>query len=224
MLQILNPFRAGQEFQKLKSEKKWMLALVIVFVPGLLSIAGHGLVQQEKLEFSRQLAKEWGIFTRGEIEERQDSLTLYVVIGIVFSILFIPVDWVMASVLFHGFAKILGGEEVHISSTIHVIAYTYLPWVFLGLWGLYRGATCQPISPAHIEEGIVLFHLEYVVTRIFGVWVFILRAIAVRELYNLSNRRAVIVVLVSNVAYSIISWGLNVIISLIFPPKSFWVP
>jgi len=123
MIQILNPFRAGQEFQKLKSEKKWILALVIVFVPGLLSLVGDSLIQQKVVNFSVQQMEEMGLTETLDASEIFQGLLWASMIF--YGIIFILAAWILKSVVFHWFSKMLGGEKVEISSTIHLIAYTY---------------------------------------------------------------------------------------------------
>lgn len=197
MIQILNPFRAGQEFQKLKFEKKWMLALVIVFAQGLLTVAGSGLTQREVVNFTMQQMEEMGLTETTEALESFQGLLL---VSLIFhGIIFILAAWILKSVVFHWFSRILGGEKVEVSSTIHLIAFTYLPFIFKGLLDVYRGLTYHILSyeeftsPVEFTEALLNLLREY---SIFFPWVFILMVIAVRELYNLNNTRAFFVVLI----------------------------
>lgn len=49
MIQVLNPITARDVFQTLKSERKWVTALVIVFTAGLLIAVGKGLILEKEL-------------------------------------------------------------------------------------------------------------------------------------------------------------------------------
>lgn len=205
MIQILNPFRARQEFQKLKSEKKWILALVIVFVPGLLSLVGDSLIQQKVVNFTVQQMEEMGLTeTFGALEIFQGLLWAS---RIFYGITFIVAAWILKSVVFHWFSRVLGGEKVEVSSTIHLIAFTYLPFVFKGLLDVYRGFTYQIlsyeefISPVTFTEALVDVFRQY---SIFFPWVFILMVIAVKELYNLNNRKAFFVVFIPYAGYFLV--------------------
>ncbi len=206
MLQILNPFRAGQEFQKLKSEKKWMLALVIVFIPGLLSLVGDVLTQQKVVDFTTLQMEEMGLAET--LFEASETLRGLLFVSMIFySIIFILVAWILKSVAFHLFSKILGGEKAEISSIAHLIAFTYLPFVFKGFLDVYRGLTYQILSyeeftsPVEFTEAFLSLLREY---SIFFPWVFILMVIAVREQYSLNNIRAFFVVLIPYTGYFLV--------------------
>ena len=206
MIQILNPFRAGQEFQKLKSEKKWMLALAIIFIPGLLSLVGDILTQQKVVDFTIRQMKEMGLAET--IPEATETLQgLLFVSRIFYGIIFILAAWILKSVVFHWFSKILGGEKAEISSITHLIAFTYLPFIFKGFLDVYRGLTYQIpsyeefISPVEFTEAFLSLLREY---NIFFPWAFILMVIAVREQYSLNNIRAFFVVLIPYTGYFLV--------------------
>ncbi|MFQ5820081.1 MAG: YIP1 family protein [Candidatus Heimdallarchaeota archaeon] len=188
MLQILDPFKAGQEFRKLKSEEKWVLALAIVLIAGWLIAAGDGIILYKSRDLRNQyLEEELGVLTKENLETQ-----------IIFLVMFVPVSWVLKSVVFHVLSRILGGEEVKLSSTIHIIAYTHLPCIFKGLLDLFLGLMYQP--PSYEEfvyqlqnpNFLLIFVKEY---NIF-FWAFTLMVIAVREQYNLSSKRAFFVVFI----------------------------
>ncbi|MFX0208887.1 MAG: YIP1 family protein [Candidatus Hodarchaeota archaeon] len=188
MLQILNPFKAGQEFRKLKSEEKWVLALTIVLIAGWLITAGDGLILYKSRDLRNQyLEEEMGVLNKENLETQ-----------IIFLVMFVPVSWVLKSVVFHVLSRILGGEEVKLSSTIHLIAFTHLPCIFKGLLDLFLGLMYQP--PSYEEfvyqlqnpNFLLIFAKEY---NIF-FWAFTLMVIAVREQYNLSTKRAFFVVFI----------------------------
>jgi len=206
MMKILLPWRAGEEFRKLKSEKKWVIALLAVFIPGLLSLAGGMLIQQEQQPLTNQYVEEMDVLTEAQREAMENIQGLTVVIGTVFGIVFIAVAWVLKSVVFHVFARILHGEQVEISSTIHLIAYTYLPFIFKGILDIFRGLTYQP--PPYEEFMYQLQHPDVLLNfvrehNIFFIWALILMAIAVREQYNLSYKKAAVAVLLPYIVYII---------------------
>ena len=202
-MQILNPFRAGEEFQKLKSEKKWMLALVIVFIPGLLSLAGACLIQQKVMDFTIQQMTEMDL----SVTRLDTVLPLLWVSKIVYGIIFILAAWILKSIIFHWFSRILNGEKVERTSIIYLIAFTYLPFIFKGLLDVYRGLTYQIpsyeefISPVEFTESLLNVLREY---SIFFPWVFILMVIAVREQYSLDNTKAFFVVLIPYTVYFLV--------------------
>lgn len=185
MFTIMNPFKAGQEFRKLKSERKWALALIIVFTAGLLSAAGKGILLQKEQDVKTQYLEEMGLATED------------FGVRIIFLIIFVPVSWLLKSVIFHVLARGLGGEKVTLSSTVHMIAFTHLPCILKGSLDVLIGVLYQPPSYEtfvyHLENPdiLLLFAREY---NIF-FWAFTLMVIAVREQYNLSTKRAFLVVL-----------------------------
>ncbi len=206
MIKILLPWRAGEEFRKLKSEKKWVIALLAVFIPGLLSLAGGLLIQQKQQPLTNQYVEEMGVLTEAQREAMENIQELTVVIGIIFGIIFIAVAWVLKSVVFHVFARILHGEGVEISSTIHLIAYTYLPFIFIGIWNVFKGLTYQP--PPYDEFMYELQHPDVLLNlvreyNIFFLWAFVLMVIAVKEQYNLSYKRAFVVIFIPYIVYII---------------------
>lgn len=217
MLQILNPFKAGTEFQKLKSRKIWILALILVLIPVLLSTVGNMLIQQERQDVIQQLAEErgaerrpegagqprgpmGGIF-RGVFQSAGGaSTTMMMVIGLFLGIISAVVFWIVKSVVFHAGARVLGGEGA-LSSTIHVMAYTYIPFIFKGILDVIKGITYK--TPASMEEIMVQARNTDVVLNfirnhftIFMVWALFLMVVAVKTQYNLSNKKAVVVVLI----------------------------
>ncbi len=139
------------------------------------------------------MQQEMGIPTRIDAEEHVILLAIS-----------IPIVWGLKSVVFHVFSRIVGGEEVEILSTVHMLAYTYIPYIFKGIFDVFRGLTYQPPS---YEEYVyqmqnsnifVLFFKEY---NIFFWWAFILMVIALKEQYNLSKSKAFLVVLISYIIY-----------------------
>jgi hypothetical protein len=201
VLQILNPFRAGEEFRKLKSERKWLSALTIIFIAGLLIVVGKGLVLQKELVLRNQYMEEMGMPVRISAGGQ-----------IIFLALLIPIAWGLKSVIFHAFSRVLGGEKVELSSTVHLLACTYIPYIFKGVFDVFMGLTYQ--SPAY-EEYVnqlqnpnipMLFFKEY---NVFFLWAFILMVIALREQYNLSKLRALLVVFISYAIYWIILLGVS---------------
>ena len=221
MLQILNPFKAGNEFQKLKSRKKWILALALVLIPVILSQVGDSLIQQKNQELMQQFMEErgipeeqpegrgpggpgpmFGIFRNvsrgGGPMGAQGNILTGLLLGIAFVVLF----WVLKSSVFHVMSKILGGEHVSISSTIHLIAYTYIPFVFKGILDIVEGITYNAPTAA---EGLMfqsrntdmLLNFIRGNLNIFVVWSLFLMIIAVRELYIFGNKKAALVVLLT---------------------------
>ncbi|MBU7015111.1 MAG: YIP1 family protein [Theionarchaea archaeon] len=223
MLQILNPFKAGSEFQKLKLRKRWILAITIVLIPTILSTAGNYLVQQETQTFFQQLQEQEGsqsatqsqrqgaarnrnpmgmVFPMGRPQMEgtvgsSGTLTTGLVLGLIAALIY----WVLKSVVFHIGSKILGGEGVNVSSTIHMTAYTSIPLMFKGILDLIKGITYD--VPSQIgtfvpPTGADSLFLDFVRDHftIFVVWAVLLMIVAVREQYSLSNTRALCVVLV----------------------------
>jgi hypothetical protein len=227
MLQILNPFKAKTEFQKLKSKKIWILALVLVLIPVLLSTVGNMLIQQERQDVIQQLAEERDAETRERTGQRGPmggvfrglfqgaggaSTTMMMVIGLFIGIISAIVFWIVKSVVFHAGAQVLGGEGA-LSSTIHVMAYTYIPFIFKGILDVIKGITYE--APTSMEElmaqtrntDMVLNFIKNHFT-IFMLWALFLMIVAVKTQYNLSNKKAVMVVLIPY----IIVWVLQVFV------------
>ncbi len=209
MLQILNPFKAKEEFKKLKSEKKWIIALLFVFIPIILTAVSQGMIQRKQSDLTMQLAENMGGLDETQLESVkaiQGLLTgITLVVGVLMGLLF----WVLKSVLFHVLSRVMGGEKVELSSTIHLIAYTYLPLVFKGVIDLYRGMTYQtPPYEQFMREiqspDILVSFAQFF--NVFLIWALILMIIAVREQYNLNKKKALLVVLVPYVG----AWILQV--------------
>ena len=206
MFRVLNPFRAGQEFQQLKVEKKWALALLAVLIPGILSLVGSFLVEQKSADLTMQYTEEQigtmaeqGQITGEQLEAVQSIQGLIAVIGLVVGFVIMIGAWLMKSVVFHILARILGGEQVDLSSTIHLIAYTYLPLIFKGILDVINGIRYQP--PPYEEFVYQLQHPDVLMGfvrdhGIFFWWSFILMVIAVREQYNVSTMKSGVVVLI----------------------------
>jgi len=200
MLQILNPFKAGQEFRKLKSEEKWMIALGIVLIAGLLSATGKSLILQ----------KEQDLKIRYSENELAEPATENLALNVIFTVGYVPVSWVIKSMIFHIFARGLGGEDVKISSTIHLIAFTHIPCIFKGLFDLFLGLTYQTPSYNEFVDQIQnpdIFRIFITEYNIFFL-AFTLMVIAIREQYNLSNQRAFFVVFSLYVALWIVQIAL----------------
>lgn len=212
LLKVLIPFTAGEVFQTLKSEKKWLLAIIIVFIPGLLSLAGNMLIQQKTVDLTLQIMEEQMENVPAEQRAAVESVqSIIVVVGFVFGFVLIAVYWIIKAAVFHVSARIFGGKEVGVSSTIHLIAYTYIPLIMIGLITLYKGITYQPptyeefiqqISPSDAWSIFVTVIREYL--NIFVLWSLILIVIAVREQYDLSNKRAILAVVIPYLGYVIL--------------------
>jgi hypothetical protein len=212
MIQILNPFKAAEEVRKLKSDRKWALALMIFFVPGLLSVAGDGLIQQKTQSYTTRYVEEMGALTETQREAMENIQGFIATIGIVVGIVFIAVFWILKSVVFHVLAGIFGGKQAEISSTIHLIAYTYLPFIFKGLIDIYRGLTYE--LPSYEEFIYQIQHSDALFNfvrehNIFFIWSLILVAIVVREQYNLSKKKAALVVLIPYVVVWVAEFALT---------------
>ncbi len=212
ILKVLNPFTAGEAFRTLKSEKKWLLALIIVFIPGLLSLAGNMLIQQKMMPLTMQLVEEQMENVPAEQRAAVENIqSIIVVVGLVFGVALIAVYWIIKAVAFHVSARIFGGTEVGVSSTIHLIAYTYVPFIIKGLIDLYKGIIyqtptyqefLQQISPSDLWSSVLAIIREYL--NVFVLWSLILIAIALKEQYNLSNKRAILAVVIPYVGYLIL--------------------
>lgn len=206
----MNPFTAGEAFQTLKKEKKWIAAVFIVLLPALLTSIGDGLIQQKQQDLIYQYMEEQGTLSEEQLEAVEGIQGLMAGIGIVLGIILVLVFWVLKSVVFHVISGLFGKKGgVNISSTIHIIAYTYLPFMFKGILDIYRGAVYQApsyeIFVQQIQTSDVL--LNFVRDHnIFLVWALILMGIAVKEQYNLSKFKAVLVVLIP---YSV-AWILQI--------------
>lgn len=201
MLQILNPFRAAEEFRNLKKEKKWMLAILMVVIPGLLTVAGNALEQRKSQQLTMQLVEEMGTIPDAQKEAVGDIQGLIVGIGIAVGILSIFIVWVVKSVVFHVLGRIFDTQKlpVDISSTIHLVAFTYLPFFFKGILDLINGFRYQPpsyevfLQQVRNPDVVASFLSEH---NIFWLWAFVLMVIAVREQFSLSNTRAFLVVFI----------------------------
>jgi hypothetical protein len=201
MLNILNPLKAAEEFRSLKKEKKWILAIFIVLIPGILSVAGNALEQKKSQQLTNQLVEDLGTLTESQKEAMEGIQGLMVGIGIAIGIASIFIFWVLKGVVFHILGGILSTEKqsVSISSTIHLMAFTYLPFFFKGVIDLIQGVRYQPppyevfLQQVRNPDMVASFLSEH---NIFWVWAFILMVIAVREQFSLSNKRAFLVVFI----------------------------
>jgi hypothetical protein len=212
MIQILNPFKAAEEVRNLKSERKWVLALVIVFVPGLLSVAGNGLIQQKTQSYTTRYVEEMGALTETQRKAIENIQGFIATIGIVVGIVFIAAFWILKSVVFHMLARVFGGNQAEISSTIHLVAYAYLPLIFKGLIDIYRGVTYE--LPSYEEFMFQIQHSDALLNFIrehnmFFIWSLLLMAIVVREQYNLSKKKAALVVLIPYVVVWVAEFALT---------------
>lgn len=212
MLQILNPFKTKEEFKKLKSEKKWVMALLFVFIPIILTAISQGMIQRKQSDLTMQLAETMGGLDETQLESVkaiQGLLTgITLVVGVLMGLLF----WVLKSVVFHVLSRVMGGEKGELSSTIHLIAYTYLPLVFKGIIDLYKGMTYQ--TPSYEEFMREIQSPDILVSfaqffNIFLIWALVLMIIAVREQYNLDKKKAILVVLAPYVG----AWILQIALS-----------
>ncbi len=212
MLTILNPWRAGREFRRLKSEKKWLVALIIVFTAGLLSLIGNNLVQKKTQVLANQYIEEMGVLTEQQRAAVEDFQNIAVMVGVVVGIGLIPFFWVAKSTVFHVLARIFKGGETDLSSAIHLIGYTYLPLIFQGFIDLYRGLTYKiPSYEEYVHEietsdTLLTFVREH---NIFFIWSLILMVIAVRELYSMSNKKAALVVMLPYVVAWLLQFALQ---------------
>ncbi len=186
MLQILNPFKAGEEFRKLKSEEKWKLALIIVLVAGLLSAAGKSIILQKEHNLKSQYSEE----------ELREPLEGDLALNLIFLVGYVPVSWILKSMIFHVFARGLGGENVKVSSTIHLVAFTHVPCIFKGLFDLFLGLTYHPPSYDEFVYQLQNPEIFRIFIREYNIFflAFTLMIIAIREQYNLSNQKAFFVV------------------------------
>jgi hypothetical protein len=212
MLTLLNPWRAGREFRRLKSEKKWLVALIIVFVPGLLSLIGNNLIQQKTQVLANQYIEEMDILTEQQRAAVEDFQSIAIMVGIVVGIGLIPFYWIVKSTVFHVLARILRGGEADLSSAIHLIAYTYLPLIFKGFIDLLQGLTYKTpsyeeyIHQIETSDTLLTFVREH---NIFFIWSLILMVIAVRELYTMSNKKAALVVILPYVVVLLLQIALQ---------------
>lgn len=204
------PWKAKGEFQKLKSEKRWILALLAVFVPGLLSLTGSMLIQQKTQDLAMQMVEDMGL-AETQMEAVQNIQGFILAIGVVIGILSIPLFWVLKSVVFHVLSRILGSKEGGVASTMHLIAYTYLPFIFKGIIDLFKGLVYEaPTFEEYMQEMRPdLFLTLFRTYNIFFWWAFILMVIAVREQYNLSKKKAVLIILLPYAAAGIIQVALT---------------
>jgi len=217
MLQILNPMKAGQKFQELKAKKKWILALIIVLLPILLSQIGNVLIQQKNQDVFNQIIEERGFSNErnpsrapgmvripmGQMGFNQNagigssqSSILLITVGIISALVF----WIVKSGIFHLFSRILGGAAVNLSSTIHLIAYTYLPFIIKGILEIIKGIMYKaPSSPQELmmaRSGGVLMNFINDRFNIFVIWTLILMIIAIKVQYELGTKKALLVVLI----------------------------
>ncbi len=202
MLQLLNLLKAGQTFRELKSEEKWTVALAIILIVGVLFGIADGLVVHKTLGLRRQYAGGVG-YTLIKAEMQW----MVTATRIIFSVLLIPVALTIKSIVFHVFSRYLGGEGDRVFTTIHMMAYTYLPFIFKGVVEVYNGLTYQPPSYEEFVYQLRHPHLPSAFLReynIFFLWAFILMVIAVRERYNINSKRAFLVVLIPYIAYWIV--------------------
>jgi hypothetical protein len=221
MLQILDPFKAGEKFQELKTKKKWILALIIILLPVLLSQMGNVLIQQKNQDVLQQIMEErefsdegppsrgpgggGGImplpmgrmeFSQGGGLGSSQTTVIIMITGILSALVF----WVLKSGVFHVFSRILGGAQVNLFSTIHLIAYTYLPFIIKGILEIIQGIIYQaPSSPQELmmsHSGGALMNFINDRLNIFVIWAIILTIIAIKAQYTLGNKKALLVVLI----------------------------
>jgi hypothetical protein len=198
----LNPLTAGEAFRKVCTEEKWKTALTIVLIAGLLSAAGIALVY-DKTEGLRStyLEKEMGV------KIREEMWSVMTVTKFVTSLLLVFLGWGMKSFAFHIMAKSFNGKPVYISSTIHLIGYTYLPFILKGVVDVYRGLTY--VLPSY-EEYVSSLRTPHTLETfsdpfsVFLFWTILLMILAVREQYNLSNVKAILAVLIPYSIYWVI--------------------
>lgn len=201
MLRILNPFKAAEEFRTLRKERKWMLAILMVTIPGLLTVAGNALEQKKSQQLTMQLVEDMGTIPDAQKEAVGDIQGLIVGIGIAVGIISIFVVWIVKSLVFHVLGRIFSAEKLpaDISSTIHLVAFTYLPFFFKGILDLINGFRYQPpsydvfLQQVRNPDVVASFLSEH---NIFWLWAFILMVIAVREQFSLSKSRAFLVVFI----------------------------
>jgi hypothetical protein len=186
-----------------------MVAVLLVFIPGVLTVAGNAMIQQKSQGLTTQYTGEMVTLTDQQKEAMQNIQGLAVMISVVFSIALIGVAWAVKSFAFHMSSKILGGAEASISSTLHLIAYTYIPFIFKGLLDLYKGLTYTPppyeVFVQQIENPDILLNFvrEH---NVFFIWALVLMVIAVREQYTLSTRRALVAVAVPYAVYFVLGF------------------
>lgn len=233
MLQIVNPFKAGSEFQKLKSKRKWILAIMIVVIPTVLSTAGDYLIQQENQGFIQLLQEQQGSQSTGQVQRRgpdgnpmgmimpfgpsqvevNTSSSSSIGSGLVLGIAAALIYWFLKSVVFHIESKVLGGEEASLSSTIHMVAFTGIPLVFKGILDILKGITYQTPSSTGTfmpQVGTDSLFLDFIDSHftIFVVWALVLMIIAVKEQYLLSKKKAFCVVMVPYIIAWVLQWTL----------------
>lgn len=154
---------------------------------------GNSFIQQKTQPLTQQYVEEMGTLTDAQLEAVQNIQSFVAVIGIIMGIILAAVYWVGKSFVFHVLAKGLGGEKAEISSTIHLMAYTYLPFIFKGILDVIKGYTYQ--APSYQEFVYQLEHPDILLSfirehNIFLVWALVLMVIAVWEQYSLSWKRA----------------------------------
>jgi hypothetical protein len=186
-----------------------MVAVLLVFIPGVLTVAGNAMIQQKSQGLTIQYTGEIVTLTDQQKEAMQNIQGLTVMIRVIFSVALIGVAWAVKSFAFHMSSKIVGGAEASISSTMHLIAYTYIPFIFQGLLDVYKGLTYTPppyeefVRQIENPDILLNFVREH---NIFFVWALVLMVIAVREQYTLSTKRAVVAVVVPYAAYFVLGF------------------
>jgi hypothetical protein len=148
-----------------------------------------------------------GALTEAQVESMESIQSFIAVIGMVVGVIAIAVVWIGKSVIFHVIARVLGGEEVDVSSTIHIIAYTYLPLVFKGIIDIWNGLQYQP--PPYEEFIRQLQNPDLVMTfvrehNLFFFWVVCLTIVAVKEQFSMSWKKSVVVVGIPYIVFEII--------------------
>lgn len=186
-----------------------MVAVLLVFIPGVLTVAGNAMIQQKSQGLTAQYTGEMVTLTDQQKEAMQNIQGLTVMISVISGVAIIGIAWAVKSFAFHMSSKILGGAEASISSTMHMIAYTYIPFIFQGLLDVYKGLTYTPppyeefVRQIENPDILLNFVREH---NIFFVWALVLMVIAVKEQYTLSTKRAAVAVVVPYVAYFVLGF------------------
>lgn len=167
------------------------------------------MIQQKSQELTNQYTGEMITLTDQQKEAMQSIQGLMTTISVIIGIVSVGVAWAAKSFAFHMSSRILGGTDVSISSTIHVIAYTYIPFIFKGLLDVFRGLTYSPPPyeefVRQVENPDIL--LDFVRDHnIFFLWALVLMVIAVREQYTLSTGRAFVAVAVPYALYFLLGF------------------
>ncbi|MBU7043331.1 MAG: YIP1 family protein [Theionarchaea archaeon] len=233
MFRVLNPFRAGEKFQELKLKKRWRLALVIVLLPVLLSQIGNELIQQKNQDVLQQIMEErefpdkgtppqgpgrgGGMIplpmerignNQGRMGESGHSSVILIITGILSTLIF----WMIKSGIFHIFSKILRDAQITFTSTLHLIAYTYLPFIIKGILELIQGILYKtPSSPHELmiasSNGFLMNFINDHL-NLFVIWAILLTINAIKVQYALETKKALLVVLIPY----IIAWILQLTI------------